>query len=465
MLPWATLARTASVVDLRPYSTAPPRGPRDHTLSAVPFAVSREAALTAFNAYHTHGVLLPRSPPRADIVSDVLLPFWAVSAGGEVALHAASLGFDRYERVWDAATRKWRSQQVTVWRSVDFSPPRVLPFDVAPTDPAAQVYASFRHSRRDADAARPGPALAAATAVGDVAGRADGSAVPVDAFQLPPADAVALAMARAKAVMAERIAAALKHEFRCDHVAGLELELFPDDISAAPVFAPAFVITYRHYGAVITTIVGAAFHPPIAAGPRPLDEARVAAVAGGTSVVAMVIAGGPPTWLGVGAVAWGLGLALPSAAAAVGALWAPQVLAWLGRAETAAAEKASAQAANADWDAYVRAAADADARARARARTRESRSGAADADASWKGPAGDRAEYYKTLGCAADASAADVSAAFRGAALAHHPDRLPADATDAQKAAASAKFRRIVAAYSVLRDPEKRKRYDRGEVV
>ena len=62
------------------------------------------------------------------------------------------------------------------------------------------------------------------------------------------------------------------------------------------------------------------------------------------------------------------------------------------------------------------------------------------------------------------ASQREIAAAFRGAALSSHPDRLPAGASDAERTAASRGFREIVEAYGVLRDPGKRAAYDRGEM-
>ena len=62
------------------------------------------------------------------------------------------------------------------------------------------------------------------------------------------------------------------------------------------------------------------------------------------------------------------------------------------------------------------------------------------------------------LGLQPGASKQEVQAAYRGLALKHHPDRVP----EAQKAQASQKFLAIQEAYSVLRDPVKRRDYDAG---
>jgi molecular chaperone DnaJ len=64
-------------------------------------------------------------------------------------------------------------------------------------------------------------------------------------------------------------------------------------------------------------------------------------------------------------------------------------------------------------------------------------------------------DYYELLGVARDASEADLKKAFRQAALRHHPDRNPDDASAAER------FKAINEAYAVLSDPDKRAQYDR----
>ncbi|MGF7158644.1 DnaJ-class molecular chaperone [Rhodoligotrophos appendicifer] len=68
------------------------------------------------------------------------------------------------------------------------------------------------------------------------------------------------------------------------------------------------------------------------------------------------------------------------------------------------------------------------------------------------------ADPYKILGVAKDASEKDIQKAYRNLAKKHHPDLNPGNA------AAEAKFKEIAAAYGLLSDPEKRGRFDRGEI-
>jgi DnaJ-class molecular chaperone len=65
---------------------------------------------------------------------------------------------------------------------------------------------------------------------------------------------------------------------------------------------------------------------------------------------------------------------------------------------------------------------------------------------------------YETLGVAKDASADDIRKAYRKLAKKHHPDLNPGNK------AAEASFKDIGAANDLLSDPEKRARFDRGEI-
>jgi DnaJ-class molecular chaperone len=65
---------------------------------------------------------------------------------------------------------------------------------------------------------------------------------------------------------------------------------------------------------------------------------------------------------------------------------------------------------------------------------------------------------YSVLGVAKTASDADIRKAFRKLAKKHHPDLNPGDK------AAEAKFKEISQANEILSDPEKRRRFDAGEI-
>ena len=60
-------------------------------------------------------------------------------------------------------------------------------------------------------------------------------------------------------------------------------------------------------------------------------------------------------------------------------------------------------------------------------------------------------DYYEVLGISKGASADEIKKAFRRAAVKYHPDKEGGD---------EAKFKEVNEAYEVLKDTEKRQRYD-----
>lgn len=67
-------------------------------------------------------------------------------------------------------------------------------------------------------------------------------------------------------------------------------------------------------------------------------------------------------------------------------------------------------------------------------------------------------DAYQTLGVQKAASADEITKAYRKLAKKLHPDLNPGDKS------AEEKFKDVSAAYTLLNDPEKRARYDRGEI-
>jgi DnaJ-class molecular chaperone len=65
---------------------------------------------------------------------------------------------------------------------------------------------------------------------------------------------------------------------------------------------------------------------------------------------------------------------------------------------------------------------------------------------------------YQTLGVPKDASADDIHKAYRKLAKKHHPDLNPGNKSSEEK------FKDISTAHDLLSDPEKRARFDRGEI-
>ena len=67
-------------------------------------------------------------------------------------------------------------------------------------------------------------------------------------------------------------------------------------------------------------------------------------------------------------------------------------------------------------------------------------------------------DLYQELGVSRSASAEEVRRAFRKLAKELHPDKNPGDKK------AEERFKRVSAAFDILGDPDKRKKYDRGQI-
>ncbi|SMH58987.1 DnaJ C-terminal domain-containing protein [Azospirillum agricola] len=65
---------------------------------------------------------------------------------------------------------------------------------------------------------------------------------------------------------------------------------------------------------------------------------------------------------------------------------------------------------------------------------------------------------YSVLGVSRSSSAEDIKKAYRKLAKQHHPDLKPGDAANEER------FKEISAAYTLLSDPDKRAKFDRGEI-
>ena len=69
---------------------------------------------------------------------------------------------------------------------------------------------------------------------------------------------------------------------------------------------------------------------------------------------------------------------------------------------------------------------------------------------------------YEVLGVERTATEEEIKASYRKLALQYHPDKQK---EESELEAAAAKFQQIVTAYNILKDPERRRKYDAGGAV
>ncbi len=63
-------------------------------------------------------------------------------------------------------------------------------------------------------------------------------------------------------------------------------------------------------------------------------------------------------------------------------------------------------------------------------------------------------DYYQVLGVERNSTEADIKKAYRKLAIKFHPDKNPGDSESEEK------FKEISAAFEILKDPDKRRKYD-----
>jgi DnaJ homolog subfamily A member 2 len=69
--------------------------------------------------------------------------------------------------------------------------------------------------------------------------------------------------------------------------------------------------------------------------------------------------------------------------------------------------------------------------------------------------------YYDILGIPQDANEKDIKKAYKKMMLKYHPDKIPADLSDAEKLEYEKKSKELNEAYGILSDPDKRAHYDK----
>eukprot|EP00850_Spirogloea_muscicola_P014121 SM000099S25227 [mRNA] locus=s99:282046:284593:+ [translate_table: standard] len=403
---------------------------------AVDYALDADAALERFRGHVGRHWLGPLRPPAADPDGDDLdvraafQPFWAFEASVQ-SQFTGQLGYDRRESRFNARTRRMESTRRTA------------------ADPEMQIYASSRYRRATMDHLR-GPHVADArplTAAMLHHGRE------LEAFTTRREVAWARLKTRLQALESQAATEYLRQAYRADRVSSLELRLRFDDVSSQAVYLPAYIIDYvyngRPFQAVVSGVTGEV------GGERQYSTVKVAGLAATALAVAgagiQALGGHSPTFSG----AWLVTLGAAAALAAAAARWLPWLRMLLGewqrlRERAAEAMEAGGSSAEAEQD-YAERRAEQERRQRYEQWRFHQNPQEAFEEMS--------REFERAFRQAAGASAEEVKVAFRRLALEWHPDR---QSDPAAKHRAEERFKRISAAYQVLRDPVKRAKYDAG---
>lgn len=317
------------------------------------------------------------------------------------------------------------------------------------------MYAAFKHRRKYLDAVK-GDHVA--TAIPFSSRFMDHGRRDVDAFTMHHSVAWLQAQNEAESPMTRAAERLMREKFDADECEITQLTVDFLERRTRPVYLPAFVIEYRAnwnpsvaFVGGVTGAVGGEFQWSAAkTGAATFAAANVLYFAVPYSLAYF----NPSLWL--------LAVLAPTVGVGVFARWAPSIEA--GRQERRRLrERASSAHVHPDyfksqsWTAgeeqysvYYQQQQREFQKSRSSFWTRAKREGLANADPK---------EYYKVLGLEGlerSSTVQDVQAAFRRQAMLWHPDHADKDDVDE----ATARFRRVLAAYSVLRNPELRKQYD-----
>lgn len=93
--------------------------PIDPNAVAVPFNLTRNEARQKFDEYHNSGYLNTSRFVEVRKIEPVFLPFWVGTAEVLVRVVGGEIGFERMEPTYDFRTRRWTTQRVTAWESID----------------------------------------------------------------------------------------------------------------------------------------------------------------------------------------------------------------------------------------------------------------------------------------------------------------------------------------------------------
>ncbi|KAI9030929.1 hypothetical protein CLU79DRAFT_362265 [Phycomyces nitens] len=439
------------------YSTR--QGPAADKLKAIPFTQHIKAAEKTFEDYHGHSFFSLRVS-RAGPPNEVFLPFWVVSADVQSEIVQAQVGRSVMRTYYNPHTKTHESRWEVDWAWV----PNRHGFQrsyMPQAHPGLQIYASHKYRRGFVNPIRNGQALSQAVQFSpDLLDRpkfrdGDDPNAPtvrsVQAYKIYPATALRFAKEYIQSKEEEYADEFLKQTYGGDQTRLLDVRITLTNVKVSPVYYPAYIYTIRYLGRDLRTFINGC--DLSVGGLRVYNWERVALVAsiGFGSIMAM---SGGIGWGGVNGSFW-LGVVLPTLATSLLTLYFP-ILSLRFRDTIRLREIKSQENDPKQWDDDWISAYDAYEQQR-RYKTWKSESSQKSSSSWSRGASKDPKGYYEALGLSTSATTADIQGAFRGLAMKNHPDRF---SDPVEKKKANEKFQKISAAYSVLRDPKKRKQYD-----
>eukprot|EP00698_Gefionella_okellyi_P025389 TRINITY_DN926_c0_g1_i1.p1 TRINITY_DN926_c0_g1~~TRINITY_DN926_c0_g1_i1.p1 ORF type:complete len:466 (-),score=87.52 TRINITY_DN926_c0_g1_i1:30-1427(-) len=438
----------------------------------VDFALSKSTAINHFLRWNKH-VLAPTGLKNLEATSTtkaVFLPFWSCPTTVDVDVRG-EVGYVYY--TYRMVQKELKTVRKVSWKSMDWH--RRGTSDYGIDNVASQVYGAYKYRRAYADAAK--------TSVGqarplyaEMMDQAD----EVHEFQMRPD--IALEMTRAAIEQAELSAAEryLLKRYEADEVRNVQVRLrFGSGGRCFPLYLPAHVIDYSYRGHPFRAIVGGT--TGLVCGERQYSMLKCALL---TTV--------PLTSLLLFVHLNPMQVALATALCAAGTAWvAGQLPQWRWyakerqrRQELQSEQSRKWEQAEADWreSADQQAQNERDEWERAKREQDEQKSrGYSNQqqqqqqqqqqnqqqqkqqrefhDKSYTAHAESDDNLYAILQVQPNASTEDIKTAFRTLTMRYHPDVVR---DESAKASASVKYREILRAYQILRDPKKRAAYDRG---
>ncbi|KAI1314902.1 hypothetical protein EDD11_001582 [Mortierella claussenii] len=418
-----------------------------------------------FQRYHGYSFFSAKIN-QVDKAEALYIPFWAASGSVKSKIINAQVGWDRLVTRYNRVTKQNETSWETSWKSIQKQ--HEFSNSYPSTIPELQIYASYKYRRGFVNQIRSSTSVLAAKPLEpqdmestDQEDKRRGLRNRgLDPFTIKPSVALKFVKTAIEDNEVQTAEHWLVENYRCDRARIMSMDFQYDKLVLAPIYVPVYVFSIQHLNRTFRTFVQAHDESGLVGGLRFYSWQRISAVTAICAAATLTIMGTSRFGMTMTTGFW-LGVVAPSLIVAWSVLYYPvldhSVRDWWRQRELAGHEKeASSSTWDADWTkAYDRFEEEqrrqdwSENSQYQRQSTREARS----SSYSQRDPQG----YYAALGVPPTASVQEIQSAFRGLAMKWHPDRF---STPEDKAVGKKKFQEVTAAYSVLRDPKKRRAYD-----